>query len=158
VAVESARQAALPYADEEDDDAAERFADAARASQAERTVNQLSEPTPDADTYITDEAATDAPALREAGARRGSRGGRGGRGNAVRKDAARAALPEPVVEAPAPAAAPEPAPAEAPAPAAAKTPRARKTAATKTAAAKKPAAKKAAARPARKTKAASEQA
>jgi uncharacterized LabA/DUF88 family protein len=158
VAVESARQAALPYADEEDDDAAERFADAARASQAERTVNPPSEPMPDADTYITDEAATDAPALREAGARRGSRGGRGGRGNAVRKDAARAALPEPVVEAPAPAAAPEPAPAEAPAPAAAKTPRARKTAATKTAAAKKPAAKKAAARPARKTKAASEQA
>jgi uncharacterized LabA/DUF88 family protein len=148
-AVESPQQAPLPYADEEDDDAAERFADAARASQAERTVNPPAEPTPDADTYVTDEAATDAAPQREAGARRGSRGGRGGRGNAARKEAARAAVPEPVVEAPAQApVAPE-------APAAAKTPRARKTAASKTAAAKKPAAKKAAAR---KTKAAAEEA
>ena len=157
VAVESPQQAALPYADEEDDDAAERFADAARASQAERRVNPPSEPAPDADTYITDEAATDAPAPREAGARRGNRGGRGGRGNAARNEGARAAPPEPAVAAPAPVTAPEPAPTEASAPvAAAKKPRARKTAATKTAAEKKPVAKKAAARPARKTRTAAE--
>jgi uncharacterized LabA/DUF88 family protein len=160
VAVESPQQAALPYADEEDDDAAERFADAARASQAGRTVNPPNEPAPDADTYVTDEAATDAPALRESGSRRGNRGGRGGRGNAARKTAAEAPPAQQPVEAPAPAAMPEPVPAanESAPVAATKTPRARKTAATKTAAAKKPAAKKTAARPARKTKAAADQA
>ncbi|MCK9685108.1 NYN domain-containing protein [Scleromatobacter humisilvae] len=157
VAVEPPQQHALPYADEEeDDDAAERFADAARASQAGRTVNPPSEPAPDADTYVTDEAVTDADIAppREAGSRRGNRGGRGGRGNAARKNAAPAPAAEPVAEVPAPA----PAPVEAVAPvAAAKTPRARKTAAAKTPAAeKKPAARKAAARPARKTKPADE--
>ncbi|MFL6699476.1 MAG: NYN domain-containing protein, partial [Vitreoscilla sp.] len=60
LAVEPPAQAALAYADEEDDDAAERFADAARASQAERTVNPPSEPAPDADTYVVDEAGGDA--------------------------------------------------------------------------------------------------
>ena len=149
-------QAPLPYADEEEDDAAERFADAARASQAGRTVNPPSEPAPDADTYVTDEAATDVAAPREAGSRRGNRGNRGGRGNAPRKDAGPATTTEHAAEVPAPA--PAPAPVEAAAPVAAtRTPRARKTAATKTAAEKKPAAKKTAARPARKTKAASEE-
>jgi len=154
-AVEPPQQAPLPYADEEDDDAAERFADAARASQAGRTVNPPSEPAPDADTYVTDEAATDVDiaAPREAGQRRGNRGGRGGRGNASRNNAGQAPTMQAAAEAPAPAAAPV----DAPAPVvAAKTPRARKTAATKTVADKKPAAKKAAARPARKTKAAPE--
>jgi len=158
--VESPQQAPLPYADEEDDDAAERFADAARASQAERTVNPPTEPAPDADTYVTDEAATDTAAAREPGSRRGNRGGRGGRGNAARKNAAPAMPAQQAAEAPAPAPEPEPAPSppEAATPAAAtKTPRARKTAATKTAATKKPAAKKTAARPARKTKAAAEE-
>ena len=156
LAVEPPQQAPLPYADEEDDDAAERFADAARASQAERTVNPPAEPVPDADTYVTDEAATDVAAPREEGSRRGNRGGRGGRGNASRKNAAQAAPVERAAEAPAPT--PAPAPVEAPAPVAAtKTPRARKTAAAKAPASdKKPAAKKAAARPARKTKAAGE--
>ena len=159
VAVERPQQAALPYADEEeDDDAAERFADAARASQAGRTVNPPSEPAPDADTYVTDEAATDDASPREAGSRRGNRGGRGGRGNAARKNTGPAPTAEPVADVPAPAPAPAQAPVEAAAPVAtAKTPRARKTAATKTPAAeKKPAAKKAAARPARKTKPADE--
>ncbi len=162
LAVEPPQQAPLPYADEEDD-AAERFADAARATQAGRTVNPPSEPVPDADTYVTDEAATDTPAPREPGSRRGNRGGRGGRGNAARKNAgpgtqaehaseAAAPAPAPVVV-PAPAPAPVEAPVEAPV-VAAKTPRARKTAEPKqTAAARKPAAKKTAARPARKTKA-----
>ena len=158
LAVEPPQQAPLPYADEEDDDAAERFADAARASQAERTVNPPAEPVPDADTYVTDEAATDVATPREEGSRRGNRGGRGGRGNASRKNAAQAAPAEHAAAAPAPAPTPAPAPVEAPAPVAAtKTPRARKTAAAKTPASdKKPAAKKAAARPARKTKAAGE--
>ena len=159
LAVEPPQQAPLPYADEEEDDAAERFADAARASQAGRTVNPPSEPAPDADTYVTDEAATDADTAtpREAGQRRGNRGGRGGRGNASRKNAGPAPTPQAAAEAPAPA--PAAAPVEAPAPAVtAKAPRARKTAATKTAADKKPAAKKAAARPARKAKAAPEEA
>ncbi|MFL6698452.1 MAG: hypothetical protein ACJ8GJ_14915, partial [Vitreoscilla sp.] len=160
LAVEPPAQAALAYADEEDDDAAERFADAARASQAERTVNPPSEPAPDADTYVVDEAGGDAATPRDAGSRRGNRGGRNGRGNAARKNATQAPAPEHAAEAPSPAAAPVPVPAPppvaepagSPAPApAAKTPRARKTAATKTAAAeKKPAAKKTAARPARK--------
>jgi len=160
LAVEPPQQAPLPYAEEEDeDDAAERFADAARASQAGHSVNPPDEPAPDADTYVIDEAATDAVTAREPGARRGNRGGRGGRGNASRKNAGPPAAAEPSAEAPAPAPAPMPAPAEAPveapAPAAAaRTPRARKTAAAKAPAAeKKPAAKKAAARPARKTKA-----
>ncbi len=157
-------QASLPYAAEEDDDAAERFADAARESQAARTVNPPGEPAPDADTYVTDEAATDhdGAAPREPGGRRGNRGGRGSRGNAARKTAGQAPTHERTAEAPAPVAAPAPAPAPAPVAAeaaapAVKTPRARKTAAAKTPAAsagKKPAAKKAAARPARKTKAA----
>ena len=170
LAVEPPQQAPLPYADEEEDDVAERFADAARATQAGRTVLPPSEPAPDADTYVTDEAATDAPASREPGARRGNRGGRGGRGNAARKNAGQgtsaeraseAAPPAPVpAAAPVTAPAPVAAPVEAPAPAAAtKTPRARKTAAAKTpAAVKKPAAKKTAARPARKTKASSDEA
>ena len=169
LAVEPPQQAPLPYADEEDDDVAERFADAARATQAGRTVLPPSEPAPDADTYVTDEAATDAPAQREPGSRRGNRGGRGGRGNAARKNAGQGTPAERASEAapaaPVPAAAPVIAPApvavpvEAPAPAAAaKTPRARKTAAAKTpAAAKKPAAKKTAARPARKTKASADE-
>jgi len=151
-AVEPPQQAPLPYADEEDDDAAERFADAARASQAERTVNPPTEPAPDADTYVTDEAATEAATGREPGSRRGNRGGRGGRGNAARKNAVSATPAEQAAEAPAPEPAPAPPEAAAPA-AAAKTPRARKTTATKTAAAKKPAAKKTAAR---KTKAAAD--
>ncbi len=148
-----APQPALFDADE-DDDAAERFADAARETQAGRGVNPPGEPVPDADTYVTDEAI-EPEAPREAGPRRGNRGGRGGRGGAERKNAAPAA--ERVVEAPAPAPAPAPVIAEAPAPAvAAKPPRARKTPAAKKAApaADKPAAKKAA-RPARKTKTAS---
>jgi uncharacterized LabA/DUF88 family protein len=158
MAVETA-QASLPYAAEEEDDAAERFADAARQTQAARTVNPAAEPAPDADTYVT-EAASDDAAPREANGRRGNRGGRSGRGNAARKTAGQSAAVEPPVEAPAPVAAPTPAPAAvaaaAPAPAAVKTPRARKTAAAKAPAAsaeKKPAARKAAARPARKTKA-----
>jgi len=167
LAVEPPKQAPLPYADEEEDDAAERFADAARATQAGRTVNPPVEPVPDADTYVTDEAATDAPAPREPGARRGNRGGRGGRGNAARQNAGPGAPAERAGEAsaPAPVPAPEPAPVaapvEAPAPVAAvKTPRARKTAAAKTqaATARKPAAKKTAARPARKTGASTDEA
>jgi uncharacterized LabA/DUF88 family protein len=174
LAVEPPQQAPLPYADEEEeDDVAERFADAARATQAGRTAVTPSEPAPDADTYVTDEAATDAPASREPGSRRGNRGGRGGRGNAPRKNAGQGTSAERASEAPAqapaPAAAPVTAPAPAPAPvaapveaaapaAAAKTPRARKTAAAKApAAAKKPAAKKTAARPARKTKASTDE-
>jgi hypothetical protein len=154
--VAEAAQASLPYAAEEDDDAAERFADAARESQAARGVNPPGEPAPDADTYVTDEAATDhdgEAAPRDSGRRRG---GRGGRGNPARKNAGQAAPVERAPEAPAPAPVAEPpAAAEAPAPAAVKTPRARKTPAAKAASAeKKPAAKKAAARPARKTKAA----
>jgi len=148
VAAEPPQQAALPYADDEDDDMAERFADAARASQAERTVNPPSEPAPDADTYVTDEAMTDPVAPREPGSRRGNRGGRG-RGNAGRGEAAPSTA---TADAPAPAAPAEDVPvavAAEPVPVA-KAPRARKTA-TKTAAAKKPAAKKTAAR---KTKAA----
>jgi uncharacterized LabA/DUF88 family protein len=168
--VAEAAQASLPYAAEEEDDAAERFADAARESQAARTVNPPAEPAPDADTYVTDaEPAAEDAAPREGNPRRGNRGGRGGRGGAARKNAAPAASEPRTVDAPVatpapapapiPAPAPEPAPApapvaaEAPAPAA-KTPRARKTAAAKTAAAPKPAAKKTASRPARKTKAA----
>ncbi len=156
VAVETA-QASLPYAAEEDDDAAERFADAARESQATRTVNPPAEPAPDADTYVT-EPGSDDTAPREANGRRGNRGGRSGRGNAARKNAGQAAAAERTAEAPAPVVAATPAPAvaaQAPAPAAVKTPRARKTAAAKAPAAsaeKKPAAKKAATRPARKTK------
>jgi len=143
VAAEPPQQAALPYADDEDDDMAERFADAARASQAERTVNPPSEPAPDADTYVTDEARTDPPAPRETGSRRGNRGGRG-RGNAARSEAAPS---NEAAEAPAPAAPVEDVPATVAAEAvpAVKAPRARKTAA-KTAGAKKPAAKKTAAR------------
>ena len=156
-------------ADDEEDDAAERFADAARETQAARNVIPASEPAPDDETYVSDEAVTseeaaqaeEAAAPREGGSRRGR--SRGGRGGAARKNAGGASA-ERVAEAPAPAPAPTPAPApvaapvEAPAPvAAAKTPRARKTpAAKKTAvAADKPAAKKTA-RPARKTKAADE--
>ena len=144
---------------DEDDDAAERFADAARETQAGRGVNPPGEPAPDADTYVADEAI-EPEAAREGNPRRGNRGGRGGRGGAARKNAAPAA--ERVAEAPAPTPAPAPAPviAEAPAPAAAaKTPRARKTPAAKKVApaAGKPAAKKAA-RPARKTKAAANEA
>ena len=160
-----------PAAEDEDDDAAERFADAARQTQATRHAVPAAEPAPDAETYVSDEAvsseeaaqAEQATAPRE-GARR-SRGGRGGRGNAARKNAGNVAAERgaeaPVaapVAAPAPAPAPvaAPAPVEAPAPAAAaKTPRARKTPVAKktTAVADKPAAKKTA-RPARKTKAA----
>ena len=150
--VAEAAQASLPYAaEEEDDDAAERFADAARESQATRTVNPPTEPAPDADTYVTDDGDTATP--REGNPRRGNRGGRGGRGNAARKNAG--AGVERAVEAPSPAPVAAPVAAEAPAPAAVKTPRARKTAAAKAPAAsaeKKAAAKKAAARPARKTK------
>ncbi len=157
--VVEAAQASLPYAAEEDDDAAERFADAARQTQAARTVIPASEPAPDEDTYVS-EAAVETAAPREGNPRRGNRGGRGGRGNAARKNAgpgqAERAVEAPVA-APVPAPAPAPVAAEVPAPAAAtKTPRARKTAAAKTPAAaapKKPAAKKAAPRPARKTKA-----
>ena len=139
VAVETP-QSAPDYPQDEDDDAAERFADAARASMATRDVNPPAEPAPDAETYVSDAAAQTEEAAqaeaREAGSRRGGRGGRG-RG-AARKNAGDAAAPA--------EAAPAAASAEAPA---AKTPRARKTPA-----AKKPAAKKTAARPARKTKAA----
>jgi uncharacterized LabA/DUF88 family protein len=146
VAVETS-QSAPADAEDADDDAAERFADAARASMATRDVNPPAEPAPDADTYVSDTAALpeeaaqaeEATAPREGGSRRGGRGGRG-RG-AARKSAGEA--PPPQAAAPVAAAEVEP-----PAPAA-KTPRARKTAA-----AKAPAAKKAPARPARKTKAA----
>lgn len=142
VAVETPPSAPA-YPEDEDDGAAERFADAARAAMATRDVNPPAEPAPGADTYVSDTAveaeeaaqAEEASAPREGGARRGGRGGRG-RG-AARTMAGEASAPEaaaPVAEAPAPAA---------------KTPRARKTAA-----AKAPAAKKAPARPARKTKAA----
>jgi uncharacterized LabA/DUF88 family protein len=145
VVVETPQSAPL-YPEDEDDDAAERFADAARAAMVARDVNPPSEPAPDADTYVSDAAARseeaaqaeEAAAPREGGSRRGGRGGRG-RG-AARKGTGE----EPAAAAPAPAA-PEAA-AEAPAP---RAPRARKTAA-----AKAPAAKKTAARPARKTKAA----
>jgi uncharacterized LabA/DUF88 family protein len=159
VAAEPPQQAPLPYAEEEEDDAAERFADAAREAQASRTVNPPSEPAPDADTYETD-AGPPAAAPREPNARRGNRGGRGGRSNGARNNAGQDASSERVVEVPAPVVAPVPVPAPAPvvaeAPAAApKAPRARKTAAAKAPVAdKEPAAKKAAARPARKTKAA----
>ena len=165
-------QAPLFESAEEDDDAAERFADAARETQAARGTPAPAEPAPDADTYATDEAI-EPPAAREGNPRRGNRGGRGGRGNAPRKNAEAGASSERVEQAPvaAPAPAPVPTPPPAPAPVAAepaapvaKAPRARKTAAKTaapvavtapvTAAAKKPAAKKAAARPARKTKAA----
>ena len=177
-------QAALSFADEEqeeEDDAAERFADAARESQASRTAAPPSEPRPDADTDVSEEAAEAAPA-REGNGRRGNRGGRGGRGHAARQNAGQSngaghAAPTPVaapIAAPEPTPAPESVAAEAPA---IKAPRARKTAATKTAAKsvekpaaeksaaekpaekpaeKKPAARKAAARPARKAKAADE--
>jgi uncharacterized LabA/DUF88 family protein len=153
-----AAQASLPYAADEEDDAAERFADAARESQAARTVIPASEPAPDEDTYVP-EAAVESATPREGNPRRGNRGGRGGRGNAPRQNAASAAPAERLVEAvvAAPAPAPAPVAVEAPAPVvAAKAPRARKTPAAKAPAAvaqKKPAAKKAAARPARKTKA-----
>jgi len=139
-------------AQDEDDDAAERFADAARASMATRDVNPPDEPAPDAETYVSDKAVeaeeaaqAEEAAAREGGARRGGRGGRG-RG-AARKNAGTGETPV-AAPAPAPAAAPAPAEPRAETPAA-KTPRARKTPA-----AKAPAAKKAAARPARKTKAA----
>jgi uncharacterized LabA/DUF88 family protein len=156
-------QASLAYAADDDaDDAAERFADAARQSQASRNVIPASEPAPDADTYVSEEAAAgEEAAPREGNPRRGNRGGRGGRGNAARKNSTPTPSTErhaeTVAATPVPALAPAPAPAvaEAPAPAAApKAPRARKTAAAKTPAAaqKKPAAKKAAPRPARKTK------
>ena len=156
-----AAQASLPYAAEEDDDAAERFADAARQSQAARTVIPASEPAPDEDTYASEvEVETASP--REGNPRRNNRGGRGGRGKAARKNAGQAPAAEREVETPvaAPVSVPAPAPAsvaaQASAPAVAKTPRARKTAAVKppvtAVAAKKPAAKKAAPRPARKTK------
>ena len=160
-------QAPLFQSAEEDDDAAERFADAARETQASRGAKAPVAAVRDADIDAAD-AAVEPGAAREANPRRGNRGGRGGRGNAPRNNpeaGARAeravdappAAPTPV-QAPAPVPVPAPAPvvAEAPAPVA-KAPRARKTAAAKTpapAAAKKPAAKKAAARPARKTKAA----
>jgi len=136
-----APQSAPVHPEDEDDDAAERFADAARAAMATRDVNPPAEPAPDADTYVSDAAAQaeEAQAPREAGSRRGGRGGRG-RGTA-RKTAGETAAPESA----APAAAPV---AETPAPAA-KASRARKTAAAKT-----PAARKTPARPARKTKAA----
>lgn len=159
-----AAQASLPYAAEEEDDAAERFADAARQSQATRSVIPASEPAPDEDTYVSD-AAVETPSPRDANPRRGNRGGRGGRSNAPRANAGLAPAAERAVDAPLAAPAPTPAvppPAVAPAPVAApvaatKPPRARKTAAAKTPAptvvAKKPAAKKAAPRPARKTKA-----
>jgi uncharacterized LabA/DUF88 family protein len=161
-----AAQASLPYAAEEDDDAAERFADAARQSQAARTVIPATEPAPDEDTYVS-EAAVETASPREGNPRRGNRGGRGGRGNEARKNAGQTPAAERAVEArvaapvPVPAPAPAPVAVEASAPAAApKAPRARKTAAAKapatTAAAKKPAAKKAAPRPARKTKASDE--
>ncbi|MEP6502824.1 MAG: OST-HTH/LOTUS domain-containing protein, partial [Betaproteobacteria bacterium] len=159
-------QASLAYADDDADDAAERFANAARESQASRNVIPATEPAPDADTYVSEEAApAEDGAPREGSPRRGNRGGRGGRGNAPRKNTGQGASNERAaaapVAAPAPAPAPTPAPvavaAPAPAPAAApKSPRARKTPAAKTpaAAAKTPAAKKAAPRAARKTKAA----
>jgi hypothetical protein len=157
------QQASLAYVEDEADDAAERFADAARQSQASRNVIPASEPAPDAETYVSEEAAAaEDAAPREGNPRRGNRGGRGGRGNAARKNAGQGPTSERIAEAPAPVAAPAPAPAPAPvaaaapAPAAAaKAPRARKTPAAKSpaAAAKTPAAKKAAPRPARKTKA-----
>jgi hypothetical protein len=161
--VAEAAQASLPYAGEEEDDAAERFADAVRESQAARTVNPPAEPAPDADTYVTEaEPAAEDAAPREGNPRRGNRGGRGGRGGAARKNAGPAAVDERTVSAPVPAPTPEPVPVpvavEAAVPAV-KAPRARKTSAAKTAAAPaepKPAAKKTSARPARKTKAAPE--
>ena len=135
VVVEST-QAALPLADDEDDDAAERFADAARASQAGRGANPPGEPAPDAETYVSEAAEETAEAVtaREGASRRGNRGGRG-RGGAARKTAGQPVAEAPAVEVPPPAPVPAPpAPVEAEVPAA-KTPRARKTAATKTAAA-----------------------
>jgi hypothetical protein len=145
-------QSAPVWPEDEDDDAAERFADAARAAMVTRDVNPPAEPAPDAETYVSDTAveaeeaaqAEEASAPRESGSRRGGRGGRG-RG-AARKNAGEQA------PAAAPAATPPAAETIAAAPApAVKTPRARKTAAAKTAPAKK-----AAPRPARKTKAAAE--
>ena len=144
--------------EDEDDDAAERFADAARATMATRDVNPTDEPAPDADTYVSDAAAqteeaaqAEEAAAREGGSRRGGRGGRG-RGTARKSAGEGRNAGEAAAAAQAPAPAPAPAPAapvaEAPAPAI-KTPRARKTPAAKAPA------KKAAARPARKTKAAS---
>ena len=143
--------------DDDADDAAERFADAARETQASRDVNPPGEPAPDAETYVSEEAAADQAVPREGNPRRGNRGGRGGRGNDARRSAPSNATGERRAEAPesAPAPAPVAPVVEAPAPTAApKAPRARKTATAKAPAAeqKKPAAKKAAARPARKTK------
>ena len=145
LAVESP-QAALPLSDDEDDDAAERFADAARASQAGRRATAPAEPAPDADTYVSEagEDAAEAVVAREGASRRGNRGGRG-RGGAARKTADQDAPAARAVEA-----APAPQPVVAPAPAViaepaapTRAPRARKTPAAKTAStAAKPAAKK----------------
>ena len=79
--------AAEAPAEDDGDDAAERFADAARQSQASRDavehVLAEREATPDADTYETDpDSLGDDPAPREPASRRGNRGGRGGRGAA----------------------------------------------------------------------------
>jgi uncharacterized protein (TIGR00288 family) len=122
-AAEAHAQAPLePMAAEEDDDAAERFADAARASQSRRApgadadaaeerdlVDALldaQEPAPGPETYASEAtaAAQDAQAAREATAARGPRGGRGGRGRGARPAAAEA-----------PAETPAETPAEAPA-------------------------------------------
>src|SRR4051812_10760022 len=53
-AAETPRTGSAPTQDDEDDDAAERFADAARATMATRDVNPPDEPAPDADTYVSD--------------------------------------------------------------------------------------------------------
>jgi uncharacterized LabA/DUF88 family protein len=129
VAVDAVAQA---DADDEDDDAAERFADAARQTQAARSVLPPAEPAPDADTYLSEDGAAQEAGVeageRAAGGRRSNRGGRG-RGNAARKTAGAEATP--VGEAvPVPAPVAPPAPEHAPAPAPAPRPaRARKTAA-----------------------------
>jgi len=173
-------QARLPYAaDDEADDAAERFADAARAAQAARQLPARSDAAPEderAGTADTPAATDDAPAREAAPRGRGGRGNRGGRGAAARASEGAAPVPGEAAAAvhtpePTPAPAPVPAPAAAQAPvamqapaAAAKTPRpraaARKTAAKPAAEAgdQAPAAKKVARarspRPARKTTAA----
>jgi uncharacterized LabA/DUF88 family protein len=130
--------AALPAADtaQESDDAAERFADAARESQAFRDAETgpeilADERVADADTYEVAPDATAESSAREPGSRRGGRGNRGGRGrdSGARSNAgsrnASAPAPTPSAEAEsarvqAPAPAPAPAPASAPAATAAK--------------------------------------
>jgi uncharacterized LabA/DUF88 family protein len=132
-------------ADEEADDAAERFADAARESQAARHPGVLADDAvPDADTYVTDADATDDATPHEPTSRRGNRGGRGGRGSASRKTSGSTPGAAQRHEEAAPAPAPTPTPVEAATPAPEPAPNPKATPAPKPARAR-PAARKSAA-------------